>query len=127
MDQKRSGMYFYLAVMFSIGVLAYSVYIIFNTVTTSGESPNESFYYNLILGLIGIGLSVSSLSTMRRRMQFVKAQAIKTFSVEFCEKCSYKKVRDFKVGDYVHKKIGACPQCAGDLQITSIYSVSPKE
>jgi hypothetical protein len=127
MEQKKGGLYFYMAVLFSLGVLAYSLWLIFGSVTSYSESQTEQFYYSLILGLIGIALSISSLSTMRRRIQVIKSQSFKTFSIEFCEKCSFKKLREFKLGDYVHQKVGACPQCGGDLRITAIYAESPKE
>ena len=126
-DQKKGGLYFYIAVFFSLGVLAYSAWLIISAVTSYGESQSDNFYYSLILGLMGVALSVSSLTSMRRRIQIIKAQSVKTLAVEFCEKCSFKKIREFKAGDYVQKKIGTCPQCSGDLLISSIYSEAPKE
>ncbi len=113
--------------MFSVGVLAYSVYLILGSVNSYSEGQTEQFYYSVILGLIGIALAVSSLSTMRRRIQVIKSQSFKTFTVDFCEKCSFKKLREFKVGDYVHLKVGACPQCGADLRINTIYAESPKD
>ena len=125
--QKKSGFYFYLAIIFSIGVLAYSAWLIFNSVISYEQGQTGEFYYGLILGAIGVGLSVSSLSTMRRRMQTIKTKELKNFTVEYCEKCYFKKLREFKVGDYVYKKIGACPQCKEELLISQIYSEYPKE
>jgi hypothetical protein len=116
--QKKSGFYFYLAIIFSIGVLAYSAWLIFSSVISYEQGQTGEFYYGLILGAIGVGLSVSSLSTMRRRMQTIKTKELKNFTVEYCEKCYL---------DYVYKKIGACPQCKEELLISQIYSEYPKE
>ena len=126
-EKKRSGLYFYLAIIFSVAVFAYSAYIILDSITKYSAERTGSFYYSLVLGLIGVGLSVSSLPTMRRRIQIIKTQDLKTFTVELCEKCGFKKVREFKVGDYVQKKVGACQQCNSDLLVNAIYSESPKE
>ena len=126
-ERKRGGLYFYLAIIFSLAVFAYSAFLIGDSIAKYGAEKTESFYYSLVLGLIGVGLSVSSLSTMRRRIQITKTQNLKTLSVEFCEKCGFKKVREFTVGDYVQKKTGPCPQCKGDLLINAIYSESPKQ
>jgi hypothetical protein len=126
-ERKRGGLYFYLAVIFSVVVFAYSAFLILDSITKYGAERPESFYYSLVLGLIGVGLAVSSLTTMRRRIQIIKTQNLKTFTVELCEKCGFKKVREFKVGDYVQKKIGACQQCSSDLLVNAIYSESPKQ
>ena len=127
MEKKKGGLYFYMAIIFSVAVFAYSAFLIFDSITKYGAERPESFYYSLVLGLIGVGLSVSSLTTMRRRIQIIKTQNLKTFTVELCEKCGFKKVREFKVGDYVQKKIGACQQCSSDLFVSAIYSESPKQ
>ena len=127
MEQKRNGLYFYVAVIFSLGVLAYSAWLILGSVLSYKEGQTESFYYSLILGLIGVALSISSLTTMRRRIQIIKTQSLKTLTTEICEKCNFKRVRTFKAGDYINKKTEACPQCKADLTISMIYRESPKE
>jgi len=127
MKQKKDGLYFYVSFIFSLGVLAYSAWLILSSVLSYNEGQTESFYYSLILGLIGVALSISSLATMRRRIQIIKSQSLKTLTTEICEKCNFKKVREFKAGDYVNKKTEACPQCKADLAISMIYKESPKE
>jgi hypothetical protein len=127
MEKKRGGLYFHVALMFSVGVLVYSGWLIYDSILSYGEGQTEKFYYTLILGLIGVAVAVSSLTTMKRRIQIIKTQATKSFTVELCEKCGFKKIREFKVGDYVHKKIGACTQCGGELLVNSIYAESPEE
>jgi hypothetical protein len=126
-EQRKGSLYFYAVVFFSLGVLAYSAWLIISSATSYSEGQRENFYYSLILGLMGVALSVSSLTSIRRRIQIIKAQSMKILTVEFCEKCSFKRIREFKVGDYVQKNLGKCPQCVGDLLISMIYSETPKD
>jgi hypothetical protein len=72
MEQKKNSLYFYVTVIFSLGILAYSAWLILGSVLSYNEGQTESFYYSLILGLIGVALSISSLTTMRRRIQIIK-------------------------------------------------------
>lgn len=110
-----------MALMFSLAVLAYSAWLIYGAASSYDEGKAETLY-NLALGVMGVLLAVSSLTTMRRRIQAARAQSIRTLTVELCEKCGFKSVREFKVGDYVHKRLGPCRQCNGDLLIDMIYS-----
>ncbi|MGQ9543942.1 MAG: hypothetical protein ACUVTM_07705 [Candidatus Bathyarchaeia archaeon] len=115
-----------MALIFSLGVLVYSVWLIYGVATSYDEGKVEGLY-NLALGVMGILLAISSLTTMRRRIQAAKAQSMRTLTVEFCERCGFKSVRGFKVGDYVHKRVGSCSQCSGELVIDMIYTESPRE
>lgn len=43
-------------------------------------------------------------------------------TVESCAQCGYKRQRDERKGDFVHEKIGPCPKCFAELEITAIYA-----
>ncbi len=43
-------------------------------------------------------------------------------TVENCTQCGYKRERDERKGDFVYKKIGPCPKCFAELEITAIYA-----
>jgi dolichyl-phosphate-mannose-protein mannosyltransferase len=43
-------------------------------------------------------------------------------TVESCPQCGYKSERDERKGDFVHEKIGSCPKCFAEMEITAIYA-----
>ena len=51
----------------------------------------------------------------------LKTMNKQVLTVELCDKCSFKKVRPFKKGDFINKKVGKCTQCKGDLFMTAIF------
>ncbi len=104
-----------------MGVLLYSIYILYNSLSSYGEGQTENLYIGMVVAIIGIGLAISSLTTLRKRTMLLKNLEKKVLTIEFCKKCSFKKVRLFEQGDYVNKKLGKCTQCDGDLYITEIY------
>ncbi len=104
-----------------MGVLLYSLYILYSSLSSYKEGHAENFYIGIVIGIMGIGLAISSLTTLRKRIFMLKAMGKQVVTVEFCDKCSFNKVRLFEKGDYINKKIGKCTQCDGDLFITAIY------
>ena len=118
---SKGRTYFYIVAFFSLGVLAYSLWILYDSYTSYLEGRIGNFYMGLVIAVIGIGLAISSLTTLRKRVGMLQAKETRTITTEFCQKCSYKKIRKFKTGDYVHKRVKKCSQCGGDLIISSIY------
>ncbi len=104
-----------------MGVLLYSTYMIYNSLSSYKEGHVENFYIGIIVGVMGIGLAVSSLTTLRKRLFMLKAMDKRVVTVERCNKCSFKKIRTFEKGDYINKRIGKCSQCKGDIFIAAIY------
>lgn len=110
-----------------MGILIYSFYILYNSLTSYQEGQTENLYIGIVVAIIGIGLAFSSLTTLRKRAIMMKEMDKKVLTVEFCDKCSFKKVRLFEKGDYVNKKIGKCTQCNSELSINAIYLEDKKE
>lgn len=110
-----------------MGILVYSFYILYNSLTSYQEGQTENLYIGIVVAIIGIGLAFSSLTTLRKRAIMMKEMDKKVLTVEFCDKCSFKKVRLFEKGDYVNKKIGKCTQCNSELLINAIYLEDKKE
>ncbi|KON28560.1 hypothetical protein AC481_01390 [miscellaneous Crenarchaeota group archaeon SMTZ-80] len=127
MDRERGRTYFYIVALFSMGILIYSFYILYNSLTSYQEGQTENLYIGIVVAIIGIGLAFSSLTTLRKRAIMMKEMDKKVLTVEFCDKCSFKKVRLFEKGDYVNKKIGKCTQCNSELSINAIYLEDKKE
>ncbi|MCW3975652.1 MAG: hypothetical protein NWE86_05345 [Candidatus Bathyarchaeota archaeon] len=127
MDRERGRTYFYIVALFSMGILIYSFYILYNSLTSYQEGQTENLYIGIVVAIIGIGLAFSSLTTLRKRAIMLKEMEKKVLAVEFCDKCSFKKVRLFEKGDYVNKKIGKCTQCNSELSINAIYLEDKKE
>jgi len=126
-DLNKGRTYFYIVILFSLAVLAYSLWILYDSYTAYLEGRTGNFYMGLVIGAIGIGLAISSLTTLRKRIIMIQTMEPRTVTVEFCNKCQYKKIRKFKKGDYVHKKTKKCPQCGTNLVISEIYVEAKKK
>ena len=125
MEAKRSGMYSYLMVIFSIIILAWAVWAMYNAVNFQQQGNTENFYFYAAASSIAIVLAVSSIMQMRRRILLLQSLAIKVLSVILCANCGFKVVRAFTQGDFVYKEVGNCQQCSGTMRIDSIYAEEP--
>src|SRR3989304_6071498 len=113
MEAKRSGMYGYLMVIFSIVILAWAAWAMYNAFNYQQQGNMESFYFYAAASSVAIVLAVSSIMQMRRRIQMLQSLAIKVLSVILCANCGFKVVRVFGEGDFVYKEVGKCQQCSG--------------
>ncbi len=127
MERKPGETYLYLAVVFSLLVLAYSLWVLYSSISSYQEGQLENFYFGIIASFIGMGLAVSSLAATRKRILTIRSMASRTLTTILCGKCGFKMVRLFSVGDYIHKEIGKCQQCDGTMTITSIYAEEMKK
>ena len=124
---KRIGRtYFYVVTIFSLIILVYSAWILVQTVQQQPTAKPENMYFGLFAGGLGILLALSSLMRVRNRIVLLEKENLKMYTVVKCRKCDFKIIRDFAVGDYVHKEVGDCQQCGGKMAITSIYQQKPK-
>ena len=127
MERRPSGTYLYLAILFSFLVLAYSLWVLYSTIASYQEGQIENFYFGIIASFVGMGLAISSLAATRKRIVVLRSMASRTLTTVLCEKCGFKMMRLFSVGDYVHKEIGKCQQCDGIMTIASIYAEEAKK
>lgn len=127
MEKRAGGLYLYMVMLFSLVVLAYSIWILYNAYASYEEGKLDNFYAALLMSSVGIVLALSSLTRMRKRIAVIYAPSWKSFSVVLCRKCGFKIVRAFSAGDYVHKSADKCqqPQCDGSMTISSIYAEKP--
>lgn len=125
MEAKRSGMYGYLMVIFSIIILAWAVWAMYSAFNFQQQGNMESFYFYAAASSVAIVLAVSSIMQMRRRIQMLQSLAIKVLSVILCANCGFKVVRVFGEGDFVYKEVGKCQQCSGTMRVDSIYAEEP--
>jgi hypothetical protein len=119
------GTYFYLLIAFSVVVLGYSVWMLYKGVLSMKEDM-ESFYYTSFISLIGVMLAASSIIQIRRRISLAMRANLKVLTVTICDKCGFKAISNFSVGDYVYKQVGKCQQCDGAAYISQIYQEEPK-
>jgi hypothetical protein len=77
--------------------------------------------YFLIIGFIGLALSVYMLYQTRRSMLRLTIKEPSVLTSVVCQKCGFKNVRDFREGDYIFKGIEPCPKCNEHMIVTSIY------
>ncbi|MGA2238697.1 MAG: hypothetical protein ABSG74_05755 [Candidatus Bathyarchaeia archaeon] len=125
MEAKRSGTYSYLMVIFSVIILAWAVWAMYNAINFQQQGNTENFYFYAAASSIAIVLAVSSIMQMRRRILLLQSLAIKVLSVILCANCGFKVVRAFTQGDFVYKEVGNCQQCSGTMRIDSIYAEEP--
>jgi len=125
MEAKRSGMYSYLMVIFSIIILAWAVWAMYNAINFQQQGNTENFYFYAAASSIAIVLAVSSIMQMRRRILLLQSLAVKVLSIILCANCGFKVVRAFTQGDFVYKEVGNCQQCSGTMRIDSIYAEEP--
>jgi hypothetical protein len=84
--------------------------------------------YLLILGAVGLILSIYILLQLRRRIVRARIESPPIVTVVECKACGYKNSRAFQRGDYIFKEGEACDKCKGKTLITAIYrEVKDKE
>ncbi len=126
LDRRIIGQtYFYLLVAFSIVVLGYSLWMLSRGILSMKEDT-ESFYYSTFIGAMGIMLAASSLIQIRRRITAAAKANLKTLTVVLCDKCGFKMIRNFAVGDFVYREVGKCQQCESTAYISQIYQEPSK-
>ena len=106
MERKPGGTYLYLAVLFSLLVLAYSLWVLYSSIASYQEGQLENFYFGIVASFIGMALAASSLAATRKRIVAIRSMASRTLTTVLCKKCGFKMMRLFSVGDYVHKELG---------------------
>lgn len=113
--------YVYIVAVFSFVILAYSAWIIATAFRTRVEGGEGNFYVNMMIGVLGLILALSSLSRLRGHIALMERELKKVRTVVECLKCQMKMLRDFTAGDYVSKEVGECQQCGGKMVVSSIY------
>jgi len=119
--------YLYMVILFSVLVLSYSIYVLYSAIGYYERGDTANFYYGLFAGGIGIVLAISSFMHMRRRLLIFQRSLLRVLTTVLCEKCGFKIVRNFGVGDYVHRQVGKCQQCDGTMFITSVFAEEPSK
>jgi hypothetical protein len=117
--------YVYMVILFSVLVLAYSLYVLYSAIGYYQRGDTMNFYYGIFASGVGIVLAISSFMHMRRRLLAIQRSILRVLTTVICEKCGFKIVRNFGVGDYVHRQVGKCQQCDGTMYITSVYAEEP--
>ncbi|MEM3061839.1 MAG: hypothetical protein QW265_05490 [Candidatus Bathyarchaeia archaeon] len=126
MEKKPGKSYVYITIVFSLIILIYSIWLLQSSFTSYLEGRFENFYYGLIAGSIGIALAVISLVQIRKKLEFFYTMS-KTITTILCEKCGFKIIREFNAGDYIHKQIGKCQRCDGEMYISAIFAEERKK
>lgn len=127
MERGPGSVYAYIMILFSIVVLAWSVWAMYSAITFYQQGNLETFYFYAIASSIAVVLAVSSLMQMRRRLTLLHSMSSRILTVVQCANCGFKVIRNFGIGDYVHKEVGKCQQCSGTTRINSIYAEEPKK
>jgi len=123
---RPSVFYAYTLIAFGLVIFAISLWAMFQALNYYENNEFPQFFVYGIMASVGIVLSVSSITQMRRRMVVLQTIATKVLSVVICASCGFKVIRTFSAGDYVPKEVGQCQQCKGTMRVDSIYAEEPK-
>jgi hypothetical protein len=126
MANRPSIFYGYMLIAFSLVIFAISLWAMMQALNYYESNEFPQFFMYGIMASVGIVLSVSSITQMRRRMAILHTIATKVLSVVICSSCGFKVVRTFSPGDYVPKEVGQCQQCKGAMRVDAIYAEEPK-
>jgi len=129
MDNRRAMFWAYVLVAASGVILVLSVLALYQAMQFLQSSQNMNALTFGLMGVVGITLSISSITNMRKRMVFIQHVAAKVLSQIICASCGFKVLRTFSPGDFVTKEVGQCQQCKGSMRVETIYAedVKPKQ
>ena len=109
-----------LAIIVVIGIFSlFSLWMGFQAL--GSDRPEQSTYY-LLTGTVGfaaIGYRFFRTKAVTTRQPDIPKVDVVT--ILECPSCELKRVRDFKVGDYVNKDDEPCTRCEGSMVIAGIH------
>lgn len=110
------------SVVFLVILSVLSILLLISGVDSLAE-PTGSIYLALgIFGLVFVAFSMMKLASG------ISAPTIKNVITTIeCAKCSFKSIRNFQLGDYIPKPMGACPTCGGSFNVGAIYPEEKRE
>lgn len=76
----------------------------------------------LLLLILVVASTSLMLMAMQRGQPSRRIPSVVT--VISCMGCDYREEREFKVGDFVFKRLDSCARCGKELFISAIYSVA---
>jgi hypothetical protein len=83
--------------------------------------------YLLMVGISTLALSLYMTFQRRGRKPELKLKPQKVTTTLLCEKCGFKKLRNFETGDYILKEMETCPKCDEKMEIVKIYREKTKD
>ena len=117
---KRRISSIYLLIILVTFVLSISA--LFMGLDVYNENPQDpSAMYFMLIGSIGLALSVYILLQTQRKPSRVAFEMPQVITTILCQKCGFKNIRDFQRGDYIFKEAESCPKCNKKMMIASIY------
>jgi hypothetical protein len=125
MGNRPSTIYAYLLIGFGLVILAISLWAMVQALGYYQQGELPQFLVYGIMASVGMVLSISSITQMRRRMVALQTLATKVLTVVVCANCGFKVMRTFVAGDYVPKEVGQCQQCKGSMKVDLIYAELP--
>jgi len=117
-NRKISASLLYMLMI--VSALLLSIVTLYGAYNAYTENRIDEANYLAMTGIIGISMAVLMLNQIRRAPKLT-LKPYHVVTMESCQNCDFKNVRDFRKGDYVFQNVGKCPKCGGDLLIVSIY------
>ncbi len=81
----------------------------------------EGYTMYLVTGVFGLILAAYGINMMKNQIIVIQPIEFNVLTTTECEKCGFRDIRKFEIGDYVVKTYGNCPKCNGPMLITAIY------
>ena len=111
--------FFFLAIVFI--TLALSIAAFFQAFDAYNIGQVESGHFFMLIGVSGLALSTYMVFQTRRRALTLTFRPPRIATTILCQKCGFKKIRDFDRGDFTFKGTEECPKCKEKTMITSIF------
>ena len=118
MKKNTNKYYVYAITAFSIVILAYSIWILQSAMQGVIQGTNTNVIWEVIIGLIGIGLALSTLMRVRGRI-LTSQKERKIVTVIECPTCKIKKIKTDKLNPEQIRQYrkNAIPICIWDFKI----------
>lgn len=115
----RVSSLFLIVVFIALALSIASLYLAVEAFTSQQEL---SAGYFLMIGFVGLGVSLYMLLQIRARALRLTFKTQPVVTTIVCKSCDFKNVREFKRGDYIFKELDdSCPKCKEKMKISSIF------
>ncbi len=119
---------FYIFLILTVGMLFIAVYYIAEALVLLQGGADESAFFQLALGVFGVGVASYMFLRFRRRVTLIRQALPPTvLTVIECPTCGLKSLRNFMRGDFVFKAVEDCRKCSAPMVITGIYTEPEKK
>lgn len=126
-SRKGRARYFPIVAILFLLVVAFLTIVSFHSAFrfffAGGGAESGNLFFYLITGVLGLFILVSMATRFFRRYKAAQMARMRmVVTLEECESCKFKSIREFERDDFIYKRTDKeCPKCKSPLIITAIY------